>query len=214
MSIKISVIIASYLDTYKDSAEDRITKFNRAVQSFFNQSYQNTELIVVSDGCPYTANEISKYQSEKIKLIQLEKQPLFSGSVRNAGCFMASGDIICYLDTDDFIGNNHLSNICNHFQQDNSLMWVYFNDYVIYRFNPITNEVLSKAEREVDLFKGMIGTSSIAHKRYAGINWLNCDNYGHDWTFVKTKLIDTNLKCKKIEGCEYNVCHIPTQVDC
>jgi glycosyltransferase involved in cell wall biosynthesis len=214
MSIKISVVMASYLDTYKDSAEDRIRKFNRAVQSFFSQSYDNTELVVVADGCPHTANELLKYQSPKIKLIQLEKQPLFSGVVRNTGCFMASGDVICYLDTDDFLGTNHLQNIASNFEEDNSLAWAYFNDYVIYRFNPVSNEVLSKAEREVDLFKGMIGTSSIAHRRFANINWINCDNYGHDWTFVKNKLIDTNLKHKKINGCEYNVCHIPTQVDC
>ena len=214
MNIKISVVMASYLDSYKDSASDRIIKFHRAVESFFNQLYQNKELVVVSDGCPYTANEISKYNSSDIKLIELPKQPIFSGSVRNAGCFMASGDVICYLDTDDYIGFNHLNNIVTHFEQDSSLGWVYFNDYVVYRFNPITKEILSKAEREVDLFSGMIGTSSIAHRKKADINWLKCDNYGHDWTFVKTKLIDTDLKFKKIQGCDYNVCHIPTQVDC
>jgi hypothetical protein len=85
--------------------------------------------------------------------------------------------------------------------------------YKVQLFASSKKKDLSKAEREVDLFKGMIGTSSIAHRRLPNINWLQCDNYGHDWTFVK-KLIDTNLKHKKINGCEYNVCHIPTQVDC
>jgi glycosyltransferase involved in cell wall biosynthesis len=213
MNTKISVVTASYLGDYENSATDRVKKFHRAVESFFNQSYDNKELVVVSDGCQHTAIEISKYNSEKIKLIQLEKQELFSGSVRNTGCFMATGDVICYLDTDDFFGFNHLNNIANAFHQDNSLGWVYFNDHIIYRFNPITNEVLAKAEREVDLFAGMIGTSSIAHINHPSINWLDCNEYGHDWTFVKTKLIDTDLKFKKIEGCDYNVCHIPTQID-
>lgn len=214
MSIKISVVMASFLGDYDLAGTDRIRKFHRAIESFLNQTYKNSELIVVADGCHITANELLKYGNDsRIKLIPIQKQQLFSGNVRNTGCFMAMGDYICYLDTDDILGENHLNSIAKAFIENKGLDWVYYDDYVIYGFNPITNDILSKAKRDVELSYGSVGTSSVAHKRLADINWNGCDDYGHDWTFI-TKLINNKPNYIKIEGCEYDVCHIPNQVDC
>jgi glycosyltransferase involved in cell wall biosynthesis len=215
MSDKISVIMASHLKEYPHCAEDRVVKFHRAINSFLNQSYYNKELIVVSDGCEVTASEIRHYDNNPlIKFTMIEKQPIFSGNVRNVGCILATGNIICYLDTDDMMGINHLGSIINGFNHYNDVDWVYFNDYVIYRFNPVTKDILAKGERDVQLDYGTIGTSSIAHKNNTEINWVDCNGYGHDWTFIKTKLIDTGKKHQKINGTEYLVCHIPNSVDC
>src|SRR3990172_406995 len=99
MSVKISIVTASFLGEYDYSATDRIAKFHRAINSFINQSYPNVELIVVADGCYSTATELAKYlPNPNIKLIQIEKEPLFSGNVRNTGLFFATGDYVCYLD--------------------------------------------------------------------------------------------------------------------
>ncbi|MBK7363081.1 MAG: hypothetical protein IPJ01_12360 [Micavibrio sp.] len=66
MSIKISVVMASFLSDYDFSATDRVTKFHRAVKSFLNQSYLFKELIVVSDGCAITASEIRHYDNNPL----------------------------------------------------------------------------------------------------------------------------------------------------
>ena len=219
MSVKISVVMASFLGEYEFSAGDRIRKFHRAIDSFINQTHKNSELIIVSDGCETTKKEYQDkyYHNPNIHLFESGKQPHFSGTIRNIGCFMATGDIISYLDTDDFLGINHLSSIAKGFQyyKDNHIHidWVYFDDQIVYRFNPTNNEVLSIAQREVKLHFGTIGTSSIAHRKLPEYNWLGCDGYNHDWTFVK-RLIDSGKQGKKIDGGEYRVCHIPTQVDC
>lgn len=215
MSIKISVIMASHLHEYDFSAKDRIRKFHRAVHSFLNQPYQNKELVIVSDGCDLTSNEVMNHYKDNplIKHVQIEKQPVFSGNVRNVGCIISTGDIICYLDSDDMLGKSHLQSIANGFNYYTDADWLYFNDYVIYGFNPVSNEILTQAQRDVDLTNGTTGTSSIAHKRLPEITWNGFDGYGHDFAFIKKNLIDSNKKFYKIDGTEYFVCHIPNSVD-
>lgn len=198
----------SYLSAYQSSASDRSRKFVRAVESFLKQSYSDSELIIVSDGCEITNNiVINNFNFERVKLISIDKQPLFSGNVRQKGIEHATGDIITYLDSDDFYKNdNHLSVIVDGFKNNHD--WIYFNDFIKY-FVP---EHLPLAERDAKIGTGTIGTSNIAHKNHKDISWIGCDGYNHDFTFIlKMNRLYSN-HCK-ISGCSYIVCHIPNSVD-
>lgn len=209
MACKISVIMPSYLGEYPGCASDRVLKFHRAVQSFINQDYQDKELIIVSDGCPLTISEsLTYYAHTNIFVYSSEKQPMFSGNVRDLGLKKSTGDIVCYLDTDDYFGNNHLSHLAAAFTHYPDMDWVYYNDTVVYYNHPETKEKWIFSEREVNLHRGEIGTSSIAHRRMDDISWSGCDGYGHDWAFVN-RLIELNKKHMKIGQSEYYVCHIP-----
>lgn len=212
---KISVVMACFLGEYEYAATDRVRKLHRAVHSFITQTYKNAELIIVADGCDLTIKEVHQHYGNypNIILHLINKQPMFSGAVRNLGCQMSSGEIIAYLDSDDLLGANHLQAIANGFNHHQYADWVYFNDQVIHNFHPSTREILTIGERDITPVQGTIGTSSIAHKKLPEFNWLNCNGYGHDWTFIK-RLIDSKKPNVKIHGCEYRVCHIPNGVDC
>lgn len=213
--MKISVLMPSFLGEYPNSASNKEAKFNRAVNSFLNQDYDGEkELLIISDGCERTTIESAKYAFHpNIKLIQIPKQELFSGVVRNTGLFYSTGEIVCYLDVDDFLNSGHLQAIANGFKYYPDADWVYFDDTVIYKFNPMKNdEILSKAKRDASLEMGCIGISNIAHKKLPEFTWHDCHNYNHDWTFVQ-KLIKKQPNPPKIDGCEYNVCHIPASAD-
>lgn len=197
--MRISVIMASYLEDYTSgphkSASNREFKFRRAVDSFLNQTFKDAELIIVSDGCIKTSTIVKNeyLQHSSIKLIELEKQPMFSGNVRQTGLNNASGTIVCYLDSDDYFGKNHLS-IINKFN-DKMYDWCYYDDYL---FDG------SKATiRPVKPEHCYIGTSSICHKRNSPFKWE--DGYGHDWRSIE-KII--NLKKYKLQTPEYMVCHV------
>jgi glycosyltransferase involved in cell wall biosynthesis len=211
--MKVSVIMPCYLGEYDGCASDRQNKLIRAIHSFNIQTHPDRELIVISDGCIDTVLTANRFNLDNNIIIhQMKKQPLFSGRLRAKGNDLATGGIICYLDSDDVIGKTHLKTISDAFENDKKLDWIYFNDYV---FKGDKEKRLMKI---VELEHGSIGTSSIAHKKFKqsifgkNISWKGCDGYGHDWTFIK-KMIDSDLNYKKISGCDYNICHIPNVID-
>ena len=200
---KVSVIMASYLLPYPNSASNRDKKFLRAVNSFKKQTYENKELIIVSDGCPLTIELYNKYFSneENIKLIQIPKQALYSGNMRNAALEIADGDIISYLDSDDILGSKHLQIIVEQFNL-NEYDWVFYDDLMT-----LDNTFKKFHHRIVEPRWASIGTSSISHKNLKDVNVLWSDGYGHDFLFV-FKLASNGYKFKKLKKTpEYIVCH-------
>lgn len=213
---RISVVMASYLGSYPNCASNRSQKFKRAIHSFVQQTHQNKELIVVSDGCEETIrlyNELQEVYEKhpsgknwKLLTFSREEEKCFDGKIRNAGMHAATGDIICYLDTDDFFQDHHLQKINEQFypQQD----WVYYNDLV-----PEERNLSKFRERDNILSQGRIGTSAIAHRHpdnsYIDALWTS--GYGHDWLFVQALMKNGNYSKIKTPG--YMVCHIPGQID-
>jgi glycosyltransferase involved in cell wall biosynthesis len=215
--MKISIIMPVYLGDYAGSSKNKKEKFERAIKSFLDNTYQNKELVIVSDGCVNSKIIYNlKYSfHSNIKFISIQKQPLFSGNVREAGIRNAVGDIISYLDADDLIDKDHIENIAKAFKESN-VDWIYYNDYIKY----FGHDTKPTAKREVSLEHGRAGTSCIAHKNHKNISWSGCDNIysgskvvtGGDWTFIE-QLIKKYPNHKKATGMKYIVCHIPNSVD-
>ena len=209
MKVELSVIMPSFLGEYDGCASDRENKFIRAVHSFLENSLYDKELIVIGDNCEITDKLLNEYFQHELNIGRIKfhqfrkKQKLFSGSLRSKGIELALGDYICYLDTDDIIGKNHLSSIFNQVKTQ-SLDWAYYNDFI--------NSDAGLITKKVELKKDSIGTSSIIHKKDKKINWDKCDGYGHDFKFIE-RLIKWSDKKDKIYGGTYIICHIPNQID-
>lgn len=195
---KMSVIMPVYLGDYLGSTGKNKEKgFLRAIKSFTNQTYDNKELIIISDGCEISENIYKEYYKDEINIhfIKIPKQPMFSGVVRNIGLEYCTGDYICYLDSDDFFDDDHIENVVRGFEE--GIDFVYYDDYLV---NSPNLEHIVK--RRVNLNYSSIGTSSISH-RPNNIRWTL--GYGHDFIFV-SDMISSGLKFKKIEKCKYFVC--------
>ena len=82
-----------------------ITSYNyelylrEAIDSALNQTYPNTEVIVVDDGSTDNSREI--IESYKNKIIPIYKENGGQASAFNAGFAVSQGKIICFLDSDD-----------------------------------------------------------------------------------------------------------------
>lgn len=200
--MRFSVIMPVNLNGYEvgafKSASSPECKFVRAVNSFLFQSFQDAELIIISDGCDKAENIYRhNYKTfDSIKFMRIEKQLPFSGTVRQAGLDVAKGDIQCYLDHDDMFGKNHLQIINYSFTDD--VDWVYYNDYLV-----LNKDHSLLEERTVKVEQNHIGTSAIAHRKTCDVVW--GDGYGHDMDMIKKYLI--LLPHAKIPTPEYYVCH-------
>ena len=108
---KVSVIIPIY------KVEDFIS---RCVESVLNQSYKNIEIVLVDDGspdnCPQICDDFSNSYPQ-IKVVHKDNGGL--ASARNAGTRVATGDYIMFVDSDDWIDANMVSDLVELAEQEN-----------------------------------------------------------------------------------------------
>ena len=90
---KFSVIVPVY------NVEKYIKK---CLDSIFNQSFKDFEVIVINDGTKDNSMDIVKKYD--VKIIEQENKGL--SEARNAGVKKATGDYIIFIDSDDYIEND------------------------------------------------------------------------------------------------------------
>ena len=96
-----SIIIPTY---------NREKLIGRAIKSVLNQSFEDFEIIVVDDGSKdRTEDVVNSFKDERIKYIYQENAE--RSVARNKGIKNASGQWICFLDSDDYFDSDRLRNI-------------------------------------------------------------------------------------------------------
>jgi glycosyltransferase involved in cell wall biosynthesis len=196
--MKFTVVMPSYMGTYRTAAKNREQKILRAVDSVLCQTYGDFELIVVADGCPKTMDILKDQKDYRVRKYLIEKDKIWGGAPRNTGIELAKGEYIVYLDIDDIYGKDHLKNIS---QGLNGFDWVWFDDI---RYSPKLKEWYDNPCNINRLSQH--GTSNICHKSSLPYRW-NKGGYGHDYYFIA--YLKQNRNFAKITGGEYYVCHIP-----
>jgi glycosyltransferase involved in cell wall biosynthesis len=186
----------SRLIPYKGCAELLNKKIARAIRGILDQTFEDFELIVISDGCEETKKIVSnEFTDKRLVLTECEHLDLFNNLPRNTGIKTAIGEYITYCDIDDFLGRDHLKIIA---EQLNGFDWVWYNDLIY------SNEWIERACNVKSI--GNCGTSNVCHKRSLGVSWER-NGYAHDYYFIQKLLMFKNSM--KIKTPEYYVCHIP-----
>ena len=93
--VMFSIIIPNY-------NEDKYIR--ECLESVFNQTYNNYEVIVVDDGS--TDNSLDIIKDFNVKLYH--SNGLHAGGARNLGLDNATGDYVVFLDSDDYFNNNNV----------------------------------------------------------------------------------------------------------
>lgn len=101
--MKFSIIVPVY------NVEDYLDK---CLSSIFSSSYDNYEVIIVNDGTEDNSEKIIKdYMKKHKNIIYIKQENQGLSEARNHGIKKATGDYIIFVDSDDYIEKDLLSEI-------------------------------------------------------------------------------------------------------
>ena len=120
------------------------------LRSIMNQSYRNLEILVVDDGSPDNSGEICRrlaLEDSRIQVFRKENGGL--SDARNYGTARASGEYICFVDSDDFIAENYIAYLAD-------LIDRYHADISCCALQRFTDEkdYCNRAEEKITVFNG------------------------------------------------------------
>lgn len=111
--MKYSIIIPVYnVEKYID----------RCLKSIMDQSYEKYEVIIVNDGSPdHSMDIIEKYTKKDKRFKVYTKENGGLSDARNYGVEQATGDIIIFIDGDDYVNPDLLLNINLEFERSRDI---------------------------------------------------------------------------------------------
>ena len=186
--MKASVVIANY---------NNAQFINECINSLNSQTYNNIEIIFFDDNSQDNSIEIIE-KFKNVKVIKNNIQTNF-GSINQINAFkksieLCTGDVIFFLDSDDYFHKSKIEKIINQFLQDNKKMVIF--DFPIILKNK--KEIVQKKKN--NLFKtywGYIHPTSCISIRKEIVNkifdsTLN-DNFKDIWLDLRILLFSKNL---------------------
>lgn len=156
---KVSIVVPVY------NAEETL---NRCLDSLINQSYENIEIVCVNDGSSDSSLKIlNKYHDKDNRIIVIDNDKNRGCSyTKNRGIDNATGEFICFVDSDDYVESNMVYELVE-FQKKNNLDLVkcHYNNYedgklkntiLNYQEEKILNTKKDINEFKIKLFSGEI----------------------------------------------------------
>jgi glycosyltransferase involved in cell wall biosynthesis len=112
--LKITVLTPSY---------NQGKFIEQTIKSILNQDYDNVEHIIIDGGSTDNTVEVLKKYPH---LIWISEKDEGQSDALNKGLAMATGDIIGWLNSDDFYEENIFADVINHFQEP-TVEWIIGN---------------------------------------------------------------------------------------
>lgn len=183
---KISIIIPTY---------NRFNLLKEAIQSVFNQNYDNFEILICHDGYSDEYEKfILNFNHEKIFYDATEKKGNNYGTEqRNLILNKSTGDYVMYLDDDNILYDNYLNKMVEQIDSETGMVVckIHFNDKEWYNYVlPLENELRPCF---IDSLNVLI-KSDIAKNN----KWDNFD-IGHDHRHINNCENEINEKRLKIK---------------
>lgn len=88
-----------------------------SIECALGQDYPNIEVIVVNDGSSDNTAEVARQYADK-GVVLIDQQNAGLSASRNAGIMLGRGDVICFLDADDRMDTNLISERMKLFEHD------------------------------------------------------------------------------------------------
>lgn len=137
----ISIIVPVY------NAEKNI---RTTVDSILNQTYTNIEVILVDDGSTDNSLEICEEQKKRDSRVRITRQKNAGvSSARNRGIEASRGDFLIFVDSDDYIEEEMIEVLFNHFTNQRDLVICGFYIHNLEKSNDITLNEGNRKYKEI-----------------------------------------------------------------
>jgi len=208
----ISIIIPTY---------NREKYIAQAIDSVLSQDYPNKEIIVVDDGSTDNTREIvAKYDSQ-VKYIHKENSGV--ALTRNLGVASASGDLIAWLDSDDYYLSGKLSVQAKYLDEhpEADIVFTKYENFVEGEVTPeIAERLFSESENRYHMAASLarcslfdeIGNYDEKYKIGSDADWIfrakivydkNLDHY-IDVPYYRRRFHTSNIRLSKPLDKNYN----------
>ena len=127
ISPTVSVIIPVY---------NGIQYVGTAIESVLNQTFTDYEIVVINDGSPYSAELEQSLNRHRGDILYLKQENRGPSGARNTGILAARGDLVAFLDADDYWQPNFLSEQVS-FIRDNPTVDLVYSDALIIGDSPL-----------------------------------------------------------------------------
>lgn len=118
--LKISILVPTY-----ETPEDYLRIL---IDSILIQSYENFEICIADASISRSVSlVVTEYDDERIRYIKLDENKGISENT-NAALLMATGDVVCAVDHDDFLEPDALYYIAKAFIDDDDVAMVYTDE--------------------------------------------------------------------------------------
>lgn len=159
------------------------------LDSIFNQSFENFELIIINDGSnDNSAKIIQEYRNKHNNIVYIEQQNQGLSVARNLGLSIAKGKYVAYVDSDDCLDKDMFKLMVQKIEYDNS-------DMVIIGHREFYDDMTGQ---DTDILLKVDDT-----KTYSGIDvanmMLDCEVMGVVWNklYKREKLLIENFMFEK-----------------
>lgn len=111
---KVSILINNY---------NYAQFLGESIQSALAQTYDRCEVVVVDDGSRDESGEVIERYLPNIHA--LRKENAGQASAFNAGFLLSTGDIVCFLDADDYFHPEKVAEIVRKFSENPHIGWLF-----------------------------------------------------------------------------------------
>lgn len=85
---------------------------NRCIHSIIGQYYDNIEVILIDDGSSDLSGKYAdKWKNKDNRIIVVHQENQGVSAARNCGLKIAKGELICFVDADDYIENDYVGKL-------------------------------------------------------------------------------------------------------
>lgn len=137
MRARISVIVPVY----------QVEKYlSKCLDSILAQTFIDFEVLLINDGSYDLSGVIcDKYASKDSRIRVIHKKNGGVSSARNTGIDCAEGEWICFVDSDDYVDPNYLSNLLRGVDNNTDIVYANYDSY-----NYIPREITLDTKSAID----------------------------------------------------------------